>query len=61
MSHKNVERACDDFFESPPAQPSMPVCSHSGLFPEKGDFKVCRRLPLDSQYFGEPEKPASCN
>ena len=61
MSHKNVERACDDFFESPPAQPSMPVCSHTGLFPEEGDFKVCRRLPLEKHCFGEPEMPASCN
>ena len=60
VSHKSVERACDDFFEAYPATPSLPVCTHSGLFIEKGDYETCLNLPLEEKCFGIPTKPDNC-
>ena len=42
---------CDNFFEAYPATPSLPVCTHSGLFIEEGNYETCFNLPLDEKCF----------
>lgn len=55
-----MERACDDFLEPYPAEPSLPACSHAGLFEEEGDREDCFEAPFGDECFGKPKKPDYC-
>ena len=50
----------DNFFEANPAIPSLPVCTHSGLFFEQGDYEIFFNLPLEEKSFGIATKPNQC-
>ena len=60
LSQKEVKSICEDFDEPYPATPSMPVCSHVGLFLEEDERESCDTPPFEEKCFGKPKKPESC-
>jgi len=51
---------CDNFIDANPATPPLPVCTHSGLFVEEGNYETCFNLPFEEKCFGIPNKPDNC-
>ena len=47
-------------FEAHLAIPSLPVCTHYGLFIEAYNYKTSLNLPLEDKCIGIPKKPDNC-